>query len=468
MRDRTSTRHRAGEVGAITVLKSQPRADEALELLRKIHGLVKPIMKKHGWYLPVLSEFFPSNPNLLGINVNAGAKICIRLRPAHDPHSFLPLEDSLLGTMLHELTHNVRGPHDDLFFKQLDALQDEFDKVQKTGYLAFTGSGNRVGEGVAHDAPGGLRGAREKALRRLEERERVRKILGQGGRLGGAVPDARGKRRGDILAEAAERRLRAKKMCGGDDAHDHPSGSKQEDLPADVQDDITRAERDSRRVVLDLTGESSDEEEEVAVAGPSGSGNGAKRVKRDPDAEDARTMFASSPELEVLLAKGKRAAPPPSTSARASPPAKRRAVPPASSSRASGSSTSSSSSPRPSTSAPTTRASSRAPASSSLSAAAAPAAPAWICPLCTFHNPSPLALACEICLSERPRSSLPTAPPPPPPARAPVRRLPPGPARALLPPDADGWACDACTTVNQHLFWSCGACGSVKRSSAVG
>lgn len=69
--------------------------------------MVKPIMRNHGWSLPNLSEFFPKNPNLYGINIDRGAKICLRLRPAHDPHSFLDF-DFILGTMLHELTHNIR------------------------------------------------------------------------------------------------------------------------------------------------------------------------------------------------------------------------------------------------------------------------------------------------------------------------------------------------------------------------
>ena len=84
-------------------------------------------MRKHGWYLPTLAEFFPNQTNLLGasrrrgslsrcgcsrargagVNVGGGHKICIRLRPANDPHSFLPLEDMLIGTMLHELSHNT-------------------------------------------------------------------------------------------------------------------------------------------------------------------------------------------------------------------------------------------------------------------------------------------------------------------------------------------------------------------------
>ncbi|KAI5477341.1 hypothetical protein MNV49_006483 [Pseudohyphozyma bogoriensis] len=188
----------AGEVGEITVLKSKPKSADALALLKKIHHLTKPIMKKHGWYLPTLSEFFPTNPNLLGININGGHKICIRLRPQHAPDSFLDL-DQLIGTMLHELTHNVRGPHDQIFYKQLDELQDEFDKLGQTGYLAWTGDGRRVGAGVGHNV--GMEQARKLALEKLEQREKMARLLGKGGKLGGIAVDTKGKRRSDIIAD---------------------------------------------------------------------------------------------------------------------------------------------------------------------------------------------------------------------------------------------------------------------------
>lgn len=50
-----------------THLKNMPREKEALQLLQRIASLVKPIMRKHGWRLPVLAEFFPENPGLLGV-----------------------------------------------------------------------------------------------------------------------------------------------------------------------------------------------------------------------------------------------------------------------------------------------------------------------------------------------------------------------------------------------------------------
>lgn len=51
---------------AYTHLKDRPKSDQALPMLKKIASLVKPIMRKHGWVLPVLSEFFPESPNLIG------------------------------------------------------------------------------------------------------------------------------------------------------------------------------------------------------------------------------------------------------------------------------------------------------------------------------------------------------------------------------------------------------------------
>jgi hypothetical protein len=49
-----------------THLKDRPRSDQALPMLQKVASLVKPIMRKHSWVLPVLSEFFPESQNLVG------------------------------------------------------------------------------------------------------------------------------------------------------------------------------------------------------------------------------------------------------------------------------------------------------------------------------------------------------------------------------------------------------------------
>jgi hypothetical protein len=53
-------------VKSFTHLKDRPKAERALPMLQRIASLVKPIMRKHGWVLPVLSEFFPAQDNLIG------------------------------------------------------------------------------------------------------------------------------------------------------------------------------------------------------------------------------------------------------------------------------------------------------------------------------------------------------------------------------------------------------------------
>ncbi|CAA7268040.1 unnamed protein product [Cyclocybe aegerita] len=184
---------------------------KALEMLKKIASLVKPIMRKHGWVLPVLSEFFPDQQNLLGLNVNMGQNILVRLRPAHSPDWFLPLEE-VVQTMLHELTHNVHGPHDDKFYKFLAGLQDEYDALQRSGYAGegFYSEGRRLGISVSHNVPQHM--ARSKALEAAEKRLQTSRVLGSGGRLGGATRNSNLSPR-ELAARAAEQRLRDEKSC---------------------------------------------------------------------------------------------------------------------------------------------------------------------------------------------------------------------------------------------------------------
>ncbi len=62
-----------------------------------------------------------------GLNINGGggrtSEIKIRLRPHKSNSSFFPYEH-LIGTMLHELVHNVQGPHNAVFYKLLDEITE--------------------------------------------------------------------------------------------------------------------------------------------------------------------------------------------------------------------------------------------------------------------------------------------------------------------------------------------------------
>ncbi|KAJ3106695.1 hypothetical protein HDU97_005847 [Phlyctochytrium planicorne] len=190
---------------------------EALAMLKRVASLVKPLMKKRSWTLPILREFYPQNPNLLGLNVNAGREIKIRLRFAQDETRFFDFED-VLGTMLHELTHNVHGPHDAKFYKYLDDLTLELQDLRNKGWCGegFDAPGLRVGMGVSHNVPEHQR--RSAAIAAAEARAKVNKIMlpAGGKKLGGGNGGERRMAPGVMAALAAERRLRDSVWCGSE------------------------------------------------------------------------------------------------------------------------------------------------------------------------------------------------------------------------------------------------------------
>jgi hypothetical protein len=54
--------------------------NKATILLISLANHVGVIMKKRGWKVGKLCEMLPGNPNLLGLNINRGREIRIRLR----------------------------------------------------------------------------------------------------------------------------------------------------------------------------------------------------------------------------------------------------------------------------------------------------------------------------------------------------------------------------------------------------
>ncbi|KAH6917106.1 WLM domain-containing protein [Coprinopsis sp. MPI-PUGE-AT-0042] len=206
----------------VTHLEGRPNASHALDLMKKAVSLVRPIMRKHGWILPKLGEFFPDDPNLLGEYVNRGKEILIRLRPHHSPTWFFEMED-IIGTLLHELAHNVHGPHDERFYKFLNELQEEYYALQRTGYAGegFHSSGYRLGgpaSGTSNTPP---HKARQKAAEAALNRKQVSEVLGGGvrhrtlgGLAAGTLSSTRNLSPRELAARAAERRLRDAKYCG--------------------------------------------------------------------------------------------------------------------------------------------------------------------------------------------------------------------------------------------------------------
>ncbi|KAL1669103.1 WLM domain-containing protein [Schizophyllum commune] len=137
-------------------------------MLKRVASLAKPIMRKRSWHLPTLGEFLPDDPNLL--DVNRGHQIFLRLRPAANPSTFYDLE-FVMGTMLHELTHNHRGPHDEVFYKYLDGLEDEYAALKRSGYAGegFYSRGRVLGASASD---------KRRAAEAAEKRRQGARVLG--------------------------------------------------------------------------------------------------------------------------------------------------------------------------------------------------------------------------------------------------------------------------------------------------
>ncbi|CAK7275459.1 hypothetical protein SEPCBS57363_006692 [Sporothrix epigloea] len=130
-------------------LRHLPRADNALQILRRVASLVKPLVRARQWKVRELAEFYPEQANLLGLNINRGQKILLRLRyPGGENSLFLPL-DQIADTLLHELAHIVHGPHDANFQALWDQLRDEHMALALKGFTgeAFLSDGRRLGNG---------------------------------------------------------------------------------------------------------------------------------------------------------------------------------------------------------------------------------------------------------------------------------------------------------------------------------
>ena len=114
------------KVGGTKELTTMPNPALAKDLLERLVAITSKVVTNRKWSVKILKEFYPKNPSLLGLNVNAGSSIMIRLREARDMKVFLPWQ-SILGTMIHELTHNEIGEHSAEFYTLMDKVYDEVE-----------------------------------------------------------------------------------------------------------------------------------------------------------------------------------------------------------------------------------------------------------------------------------------------------------------------------------------------------
>ncbi|KAF8075149.1 WLM-domain-containing protein [Lyophyllum atratum] len=179
----------------LTPLAHLPNPDGAHALLTKLSEdpAIQHIMRQHQFTVGVLTELAPhEHPELLGLNVNSGQAIKLRLRT--DRYDGFRLYKEVRRVLCHELTHNVWGDHDNNF-KELNSKLNR--EVAEFETAAAQGTHYLSGRGDVYEPSSEL------------EAEAHVHILG-GGRttgLGPAMDDSREERRRRVL-EATMARLR--------------------------------------------------------------------------------------------------------------------------------------------------------------------------------------------------------------------------------------------------------------------
>ncbi|EEF39621.1 uncharacterized protein LOC8286855 [Ricinus communis] len=224
------------KVWEIKALK-KPGEEEAKRMLEKIAKQVQPIMRKHKWRVKVLSEFCPKNPALLGLNVGGGVHVKLRLRRPNRDWDFFPF-DMVLDTMLHELCHNVHGPHNANFYKLWDELRKECEELLSKGITGsaegFDMPGRRLG-GFSCQPP--LSSLPKTALAAAEKRAKLGSLLPSGPkRLGGDNTIMIALSPIQAAAMAAERRLQDEIWCGSQSAEVSEDGENSTDIAEDLVD----------------------------------------------------------------------------------------------------------------------------------------------------------------------------------------------------------------------------------------
>lgn len=495
-------------------LQGLPRGDNALKMLRQIASLVKPIMRKRGWKVQILAEFLPPEQNLLGLNINRGYKICIRLRYHNNPDLFLPLEQ-VVDTMLHELSHNVWGEHDGNFHRLWDELRDEWETLTRKGYTGegFLSEGKTLGGGRAPPPDEMRRLARASA----EKRQAQNKLSkGSGQRLGGTPLHMMGRDVRQIIADQVTRRNTINKGCGSG----RQDAIKLSDQAAN-NTFTTKAEEDdaNNRAIQQALYELIEEEEERKVQGtfstaPAEGGlawhpeDGLydPRTERVPELTSNETHPSEEEQMEWALQESRRSTPDIGSSHRPAEPSRppitlfrNKPLPPvppnfSRPSPVSAITPTQSLPPKQSPISSMTPEGESKPAvkrkrtlpqgSLSTSASAEPSLPSipgsapdspvidisepfdpfaappeqWTCEICTCINPLQF-LACDACACERPQQiGLGNRGARPKPKTA-VSDPPPMQTETL------GWNCAQCGAFMEHRWWTCSACGRMKDSS---
>ncbi|CAI1731064.1 hypothetical protein SEUBUCD646_0O03000 [Saccharomyces eubayanus] len=244
--------HKNPHIRNVAVLQRKPNQEYALKIMKEVAHKVSYLMKENNFKVVSLVEFYPRDQRLLGMNVNRGLKIMLRLRCPTDEVQFLPME-SIMGTMLHELTHNLFGPHDKKFYDKLDELIGRQWVIEQRGlHDAFLGNGQRLG-GRPNVA------SSKYPMTGVSTNTGVVRRRGKGVKLGtlslGGQPSPnRSKTPREMAALAAERRYKDDRWCGEKKSSKDQINDYNDDLlEIVVLDDEKEPSQTKRSEVIDLT-----------------------------------------------------------------------------------------------------------------------------------------------------------------------------------------------------------------------
>lgn len=191
---------------SVKPLGGLPHPERSLALLERLKEDpgIRTAMAKHRFSVGLLTEMEPlsntqsnheGTTRLLGLNRNQGEVIELRLRT--DAHDGYRDYRTIRKTLCHELAHNVHGPHDRDFWDLCHQIEREVD---------------------AGDWRHGGRTVAGQTLYHASVDAEVEEDLDHGGWeggnfvVGGGAADSKGLSRREILARAAEERLRRMSM----------------------------------------------------------------------------------------------------------------------------------------------------------------------------------------------------------------------------------------------------------------
>lgn len=96
--------------------------------LDRLTELASEIIKQRGWKLIRITSLELDDINTLGINFNKGTEIKIRLKNSKNEYF---LWNELVGTLCHELAHNDIAEHSPQFYKLMDEIHDDIEKLSR-------------------------------------------------------------------------------------------------------------------------------------------------------------------------------------------------------------------------------------------------------------------------------------------------------------------------------------------------